>query len=93
MKNYYLLVILTVFSCYTYAQTATKLSIQGEAKKKVLPDISLIDITIVAKEKTEQDSYKKLLERSNDVLKKLHLLGFNDLQIKLNDFSIEPRSY
>ena len=44
MKNYYLLVILTVFSCYTYAQTATKLSIQGEAKKKVLPDISLIDI-------------------------------------------------
>jgi uncharacterized protein YggE len=48
MKNYYLLVILTVFSCYTYAQTATKLSIQGEAKKKVLPDISLIDITIVA---------------------------------------------
>lgn len=90
MKNYYLLVILTVFSCYTYAQTATKLSIQGEAKKKVLPDISIIDITIVAKEKTEQDSYKKLIERSNDVLKKLHLLDFNDLQIKLNDFSIEP---
>ena len=90
MKNYCLLLVLTFISYYNYAQTDSKLSIQGEAKKKVLPDISVIDITIIAKEPSEQASFKKLTERFNVALKKLYQLGFNDTQIKLNNFSIEP---
>lgn len=89
MKKIYSLLIIIFFCSYSFSQTETKLSIIGEAKKKALPDVAIVDIKITAKDKLESESYKKLIEMSNDVLKRLKELGFNEGQIKLFDFSIE----
>ena len=90
MKRIYFLLIAVIFINYTFAQNASTLSILGEAKKMVTPDVAVIQINLSAKDKTQAGSYNNLVTKSNDVLTKLKQFGFDEKQIKLSQFSITP---
>ena len=92
MKRFYFLLIAAIFVNYSFAQNTGTLGILGEAKKKVTPDVAIIQINLSAKDKAENVSYKQLMEISNSTLNKLKSLGFKDEQIKITDFSISAQT-
>lgn len=92
MKRLYTLFIAVIFMNGAFAQSISILSLSGEAKKKVTPDIAIIQINLSAKDKAENVSYKQLMDISSSTLNKLKSLGFKDDQIKITGFSISSQT-
>lgn len=88
MKKILLLLSITVATA-AFAQKSPTCNVVGEAKKLVLPDKAVFSINISAIGKTENESYQKLSELSNALLKKLNQEGFSENQIKLTSSSID----
>lgn len=83
-----MIILLFVFALQISAQTSGTLNITGEAKKMVLPDKAVLNISISAQKATEAESYKKLSDISMIVLKRLRSDGFTEEQTKLTNFSM-----
>lgn len=88
MKTKLMILLMAAFAFQLSAQTTGTLNLTGEAKKMVLPDKAVINISISTQKPTESESFKKLNEMSMIVLKRLKSDGFTEEQIKLSDFSM-----
>lgn len=88
MKTKLMILLMAAFAIQLSAQTNGTLNLTGDAKKMVLPDKAVINITISAQKPTEAESFKKLNEMSKIVLNRLRVDDFTEEQVKLNDFSM-----
>ncbi|MES2627359.1 MAG: SIMPL domain-containing protein [Bacteroidota bacterium] len=87
MKKILFLALCLVQLSAVMAQDKPSIRIKGEARKLVMPDQAVFDISINSTRKTEEESVKHLQELSAEVQKKLRGLGFTEDQIKLNAYS------
>ena len=90
MKKIIIAGAITIMALQGFAQTNTPatINLSAEARKMVLPDKAIFDISINTLQKTEDDCVKKLNEVSAEVQKRLKAEGFTDKQIKLTNYSI-----
>jgi uncharacterized protein len=88
MKKQIILMIAVLISNSFFAQQST-INIVGHASKMVTPDKAQFFISIRASKKTEPESYKAMIDISNEILNRLKKEGFNESNIKLTDYSIQ----
>jgi len=93
MNRFFLSLLLVFLLMNGYAQHSPSIHIVGEAKKMVLPDVAVFELKLEATEKSETESFKKLTDLSQEILKRLKADSFTEQQIKLTDFSVDRNEY
>ena len=93
MNRIFSSILLIIIVLSSRAQHSSSIHIVGEAKKMVLPDVAIFELKMEATEKSETESFKKLTDLSQEVLKRLKTDGYTENQIKLTDFSVDRNEY
>ncbi len=93
MKRFSITLLFAFMIFNSKAQHLQEIHIVGEAKKMILPDVAIFELKMESTEKTETESFRKLTDLSQEVLKRLKADSFTEQQIKLTDFSVNKNEY
>jgi len=89
MKNILAIVCLMIgFQMFSYAQEATKISVEGNSELKILPDEALINVSLKEKALKTAEATEGLNQKAAEVTKALKKSGVENYELKADNYYI-----